>query len=702
MAWHTLAGNKSNASPGLVGFVDCETGADTNYPHRDDAALHTLRLGCASLGRLEGGKLSRRQSWTFRQPAGFWNVLLAALNKQRPLWLFAHNAGFDVTVLELWGMVDTGAFRFVPHSAREAERIKGERRDKKKDGFVVLESPPTIIALEHERGGKLIVVDTLNYFRCSLAELGKGIGLDKLPMPGPWDDDAAWDTYCRRDVDIIETAMLGLIRWTAEQSLGRFRYTAAGQSDAAFRHGRMGHAIKCHDQWDVKDLERRAYCGGQHELYYHGRIDGMGRIHDSPADNGESLVYATPGGTTYLLDCSGMYPHVMRAEHYPWKLVTWGMLEYGEWTDPKDLADGGIAEVEIDTIERTYPLRTQAGTVFPIGRYRTVLAGPELEYAVAHGHVRSMGSWAKYRLTDLFSRFVTELTDLRATYQRDGNKLYDGLCKMLATNLHGKFGQWGGGWEFLPNAIPRDRWATWTRTDADAKIVVRYRSLAGEVQRETRQREKLESSVAISAFVTSHGREMMRKVRDLAGHHNYYYQCTDSLMVNAAGLANLTAAGLMGDGELGKFRVVAAGESAELRGLNNYRVGALEVVAGVGEDATQDNDGAYHFDAFQSLPSIIDGKPLPGVYVFRRAVAMQSVYDRGFVGPDGWVSPVPISMLPARYFDSPSRTLPQDAGTLRAAPAEPLPPPSPPLLSPHPWSLTGEQPPRRRRKSRRE
>lgn len=466
-------------------------------------------------------------------------------------------------------------------------RSKRENKDSDSDNpsrraAVCIESPPTIIAARvGQTQGRVVIVDTLNWFNCPLGQLGLAAGLEKLPMP-EWDaGDEEWFRYCQRDTEIVFRTFVELIRWVKTNDMGMFRYTGPSQAIAAYRHRFMEHEILVHDNLPIKVVERSGYFGGRFECFRLGSITE----------------------TVHQLDANALFPSVMVRNNFPIALDSYS-LGY-RWQDfPPDIDPRcAIAEVELETNDPQFPYRHERGVIYPTGTFRTTLVGPELAVAVQTGKVISCRSWASYRMEPIFTKWVNSLWDMRRKYQQEGNKLYEQFVKMLMNSLYGKFGQRSPEWEPVPERMDALPWMTWADYNSVTGERTVYRSFGYEVQRQKQNDERHhaemhvtnwdsqatrygageidKSFVAVSAFVTAYARLAMNRLRRLAGQDNIYYQGVDSLVVNNEGRERLLVAGQLHQTDLGKLKLQLSANHGEIVGCSDYRIGDKLVIAGL-------------------------------------------------------------------------------------------------------------------------
>lgn len=557
MPMYRIRKNHSNALPRQLIFFDTET-RSRNIGTNGKREEHHLRVGHAICGRWENDNLTRIKEYTFSVPEFFWQWAFAQMSPEYTTWVIAHNVPFDCTTSNFWQLWEWSVV------ALDMPRNKRRKDDTSPDnphgqGFCCIDDPPTIIGCRHlPSGSRFIVIDTLNYFRTPLEELGYAIGLPKLPKP---DFNGLLDPvieYCRRDVEILARVFIALLRYVRSNNLGMFRYTTASQAMSAFRHNFMRHEIVCHDKQDIKAFERSAFYGGQTEIFYSGKITE----------------------TIYQLDCTAMYPSVMKNNIFPRRLRQWNLGKEFISQRPDGNLAKMIMQVFIETENHTFPRRVNGITRYAVGRYVTILAGPELLLAESIGAIKAYGPYVEYDCEPIFTEFVTELWKLRLRYQMEGNKAFATITKSLMNNLYGKFAQKSQEWVSVPGKIPPDCFIKWTELNLTKGVINEYRSFGWETQIKLPKEETSQNFPAIAAFATAYGRIRMADLRRIAGDSNVFYQGVDSLLVNARGENRLRESGEIRPLEIGKLREVYKANFGELKHKSVYKIGSKIIFAG--------------------------------------------------------------------------------------------------------------------------
>jgi hypothetical protein len=665
-----MRGNKSNASPGQIICFDTET-LPTAFPDHDGAELHRLRLGVAKFLRLEKGVPTRRDILHFTDHRAWWDWLYSKLHSRIPTWVFAHNLSFDLTVSLFWEELEAGRFVLTdPDTEQGGDGVKKQGKGWGR-GFMLLDDPPTVITGRVPGRGRVLFVDTMNYFLTSLAKMGESVGHPKQKMPRFDEPDAVWFPYCENDVEVTEKCVLGLVKWIRENELGRFRYTRAAQALSAYRHRFKDFPIEYHDEADVRKLERAAYYGGRLEAFYLGKVRTRPKSKRKPHGFVSFLKRDIPQGPIYELDVCSLYPHVMRENEFPVKLID-SSFERGRVGSWRKELDGSCAALVKLTTDTGYPVRDdEIGTYYPIGTYWTSLCGPELDRALRSNHVVDCAAWSRYHLANCFSGFVDFFWRRRHDYLEAGEDLYAELCKYMMNSLYGKFGQYGADWEDRHGLVPPHHWGKWIVGGIDGNPDEEYRVVGGHVQQRVPRSELFNTSPAIAGWVTACGREYMRDLMETAGPWEVLYLVTDAVYVTQLGLDRLKDANRLGHKQLGKLDLKTVGRTCEIRGLHHLTLGKSVKHGSVKPSAVLVRKNVWRETHFQHLRSIVEGRvadsdavdpwtgelvtagqrlpPLPGVLVYPIEKEIHLNYKRGIVHLSGRVQPLVLEQKESRH-----------------------------------------------------
>ncbi|KKL97563.1 hypothetical protein LCGC14_1833250, partial [marine sediment metagenome] len=534
------------------------------------------------------------QEWfRFQTATDFWAWVESHTFAKCKTWIFAHNWNFDGSILRTGATLTGSDWQLTTY---------------------INDKPPVIIRWRKD-GRTIQLIDSLNYFLGSLEYIGESIGISKLEMPHTDATPEDWDTYCKRDVEVLYQAIIGFRKAVKDLDLGNFQMTLASQAFTAYRHRFMDQQILIHDKFAVCKMEREGYYGGRTESFYLGTINA----------------------SVYSLDFNSMYPAVMQKEDYPVKLfrvfknVTLGNLVQLLETYCV------VAEVLIDTDQPIYPKRINKRLCFPVGSWWGVLTTPELQYALRMGHIKETRLVSVYTKANLFRDYVTELYALRMDYRRDKNPVFEYVVKILLNSLYGKFGQNGQKWEDTEHTV-EDSGGIIIEENPDTGQLSKYRVRLGKTQEFSRDGESENSFPGLAAHVTAYGRMMLWDAIQQAGEKNVYYTDTDSLIVNETGRRNLEA--LTDADRLGALKVEHSANNVTIWGAKDYRFGDTEKHKGIKKSANKLSNDTWEQDQFTSWDAQLAGGTEGFIPIRRITKTLHRTYRKGRRTDSGWVMPL--------------------------------------------------------------
>jgi len=588
--WHYLKPNHRSETIHSCIFFDCETVDDIQPDGRE---LKRLVFGWgAAVRRRDKDKWSDPVWARFTRGKQFWRWVDGRCLDRQCTYVWAHNQSFD--------FIASGGFDHLP-------KLGWKIID------AIIDSPPLII--RYRKGTrKLIVVDTLNIWRMSLAELGEKIGLAKGVMPDKWDNVSASDAYCRNDVDIIMRAVLGWSDWLRHNDMGGFCLTAASQAMRTFRHKYMQDRIliDCHP--DALTLARAAYHGGRTECGYIGRV---------PKE-------------TALVDVNSMYPYVMRHNRYPLRLRS-----VRNDLDVRSLHEimqefCVIAHVRVGVTSPALPFKVNGKLVFPVGEYDTHVSTPECEYLIERNELLKVHTVAVYDHGRPFQQFVDDLYGQRLEAKRNGDVIESNHIKLLLNAFYGKWGQNGCKWETVGTSTERGiRFSL--DVDGQTGEITRKREFAGLIQEKRLIAESRESHPAIAAHVTAYARLVLWALIRQVPAEDYYYCDTDSLLISRERLE--TFRDVLDEENLGSLKKVHEYKDVTIYGCKDYIVDGKQVTKGIRRDAQQLDHGRYVQTKWDSIRGMLRSNAI-NCPVSRRVIRnLRRSYDKGVVSSTGFVVP---------------------------------------------------------------
>lgn len=594
--WHTIRHNKTARLPTRFIVVDTETRA-TNPSGL--AQEHHLWFGVAHYFDLPNNpkKIAHRATITFYSPHEFWDWVEEHTSPRSRTILTAHNLQFDFMILD--SIIELS-----------------------KRGWDV-EFPITagarFISTARKQDRTLLLLDSMNFAPVSLRELGDSLGIYKFEMPSMPEIDAAWIVYCERDVEIVEMFWVNLLQFLRENDYGSFGQTVAALAFKIFRHAFLKHKIVIHPQSKTCAFERSALKGGRNECYRIGKL---------------------PDQDYYLLDVNSLYPSVMALGNFPTCL----RFHY-KATKVKKLSSWSrryfvVARVGIETDEPAYPVTRNGKLIFPIGRFETTLCGAELDHALKFDRVKYCAEVAVYDREPIFKDFATTLYHKRLEYKNADNAAFALMTKLIMNSLYGKFGQKAHVREELPDRHHvRFGFERMYSKKLHSQVNVTYWN--GKGIQEYEQGETFDSFPAISAAVTSYGRQALWEYMNIAGLDHTFYVDTDSLLVDRVGLERLRA--YIDRDKLGALKIEKTTRDVVLRGKKDYKLGEIEKVKGISRTATRIDFRIYDVLHFSTLLESVRSGKTSGVTVTSQRKVMDRRYDAGVVLGDGTVSPIALT-----------------------------------------------------------
>ena len=394
---HYLASNDTTWTPPAVVTLDTETTVVQEYPEvqalrcwhvRADNRLAPPGQGPAHTsggGTTAADLATRLDQWVRRQPE---------------TWLYAHNLNFDLAVTKLPLLLSSRGWHV---------------EDMAVDGA----SPWMTLTAA---GSKIVIADSHAIWPVPLTELAQAVDIEKPPLPDG-DSPEAWMARCAADTLILHTALLQVMAYHDQHQLGRWALTGAGIGWNTMRHLQAARTSKKSREARIKlgmppvdpaaqpvvidpdpkaiAHDRRAVYGGRRQTFRHGQL---------------------PGGAYSELDFARAYQTIMAEYALPRKRGRWfeSLPVDSRLVDDPCHQWGIIAEVELDTDEARWPCRvpvapaelppgaSRDGTgmppdaktrvFYPIGRFRTVLAGPDIAEARRLGCLISIGPGQVHQL----------------------------------------------------------------------------------------------------------------------------------------------------------------------------------------------------------------------------------------------------------------------------------------------------------------
>jgi hypothetical protein len=286
----------------------------------------------------------------------------------------------------------------------------------------------TIRFNDSNKNGKIIFIDTLNFIKLSVKELGNIIKIPKIEIDKNLFEkkDLSEEelnlmiTYNINDCAISQAYMYH-IQKTVNDLGGNIKTTIPSTSLDLFRRKFQKETLikeeKILKDKTITDFIHKSYYGGRTENYNIGEYDN-----------------------TYYYDVNSLYPYCMLND-FPLS----NSVEYGNKTEEEIINYMGVSEVDIVAPEINIPLlpfKTKDKTIFPIGHIHGIYTHILLKKALEIGYkIKWIYKQIIYKQSiPIFKEYVTQLYNIRKQMKQENN-IEEQTVKLLMNSLYGKFAQ---------------------------------------------------------------------------------------------------------------------------------------------------------------------------------------------------------------------------------------------------------------------
>jgi hypothetical protein len=408
-AVHYLRSNDTSWTPGSVISLDTETRVIQDDPEvqalRCWHARATYRRGARRLaGEDAAGGGTTAADLTER--VGRWCA------RYDETWLYCHNLNFDLAVTRLPVLL-----------AGDGWQVD--------DAAVDGNAPWMKLS---RAGRRLVIADSHAIWPVRLEDLAAAVDVVKPPLPDG-DDPDAWAARCAADTLVLHTALLQLLAWHDANQLGRWSLTGASTGWNTMRHlmaaktsktaraARVAQGLPPVDHAaqpividpdpDAIALDRAAVYGGRRQTWRHGQLP-RGRYSEADFERAYQVIMAEmplPRRRGRRFDGLPLNSPLIDDPARQWSVLAEVELETDvpRWPCRIAVDPGSAAALPAEDITGM-PQASGTRVFYPVGRFRTILAGPDIAEArrlgclrqVLAGQVHQLGyamrPWAQWSL----------------------------------------------------------------------------------------------------------------------------------------------------------------------------------------------------------------------------------------------------------------------------------------------------------------
>lgn len=416
-------------TPAAVIFVDSETNED----QREALEVHTLKLWEAQLVR----RRDKRRPGEHLTETGQTAECLASkidswASYADSTWLYCHNLTFDLTVTRLATFLGPLGWVLSSKFATGGDSM-----------WCVFHKGPKEVEVSEIRHGRrvtrqrvkwahtLTLADSASLFPGPLAQLGPHVGVLKPPNDESDGSDQWWAARCHADTDILRLAVLQLMDWWDENDLGHWTVTGAGNAWQTYKRTLTPRQVVIDHDPAILELERQAVYGGRRDVF---------RVGDFPP------------GRYAEVDFEAAYPSIAASFPLPAKAACKVMDSHRRDALRGRVPAGMLAEVTINATVPRWPVRIAGRVFYPVGRFRTVLAAPDIQAAADAHCLEAVHDGWLYTLTNHLRDWARQVL----TWTRDKTGKIGGAvriwAKLASRAVIGKFAQ--RGWTTTPYVGP--------------------------------------------------------------------------------------------------------------------------------------------------------------------------------------------------------------------------------------------------------
>ncbi len=419
------------------------------------------------------------------------------------------------------------------------------------------------------------LLDSFNYFNCSLATIAEAMGVKKTASTEYSLAPKEWNKYIRANYELVQndTKILYdfMLRFIRQKSL-EYGISIASVAFNTWHRHYYRHTI--YKDKEINALALLSYRGGRCEAY---------RLNKEP-------VYL------YDYDINSLYPYVMLHHRYSTALHRkYAALDINDIVDSEYNYLVNIDyELPSDCVRSPIVLRAKDGRLTQFLKYDNAwLTGREAIALKDAGANVVIHKALEFHAEDLFSRYVSTFYNLKKTALNDAERL---IYKYMLNSLYGKFGQHKRQTEVINiNELPpQHRYVLEHTTKSHVSVDgIRYNIHNKYITISVDVEPKY--NIVIASEITANARLVNYEIQKRLGFGHVYYTDTDSFFSDVKAPASLLGY------EIGQLKIEHEG-LCHVRGAKDYEfLDGLKKLKGIRHNATQLSDNEYIQQQFSSL-----------------------------------------------------------------------------------------------------
>lgn len=621
----------------------------------------TWACAAATVCRFRGGRWSHPATSTFSCPSDLWAWLERESRPRSPLWVVSPFASASLTLAGFWGRLsEHGAV----WNSRPEDRPKpgpgaspaGQPAARPPGGCasgpgsaVGVPAPYTISALvcrgkpDIVRYSRLAASTTWvscgQFFDVKEESLAQTIGYQWPRSGGPVPPGAV---VLRDPADRAELwceTFRRLFDWWREADGGPFGPTPGACANSYFRKRIKPKTLLSHADDFARQLDEDCLFGGRATTWHYGGVGPpLPAGADDPAPTPAVPTGPLPAGAEHW-DVAGMYPSLLLTQEFPvrhlYNYQTPSLKRLDELTRMGIV----LARVRLRTERAEYPTRAGGRVVNPVGEFDAALCGPELLAALRGGEVVACHAAALYAAGRPFAAAAGELLAARAAARAAGDPCREMFVKLLSNSFCGKLAQRRHDWKRAAGATAELEWGEWVARHPDTGRPTRWRGRSGLVEYQSEPGVPRRPLAACFAVLTSHGRYLMRLIRESLPAGSVLSQDTDGVWVTPAAGRVLEGSSMPQGYSTLRLRRTTVVTRLRFFGPRHYWSDDGWTLAGM-HDPRRWSDGLTFRDSHREVPARTGGGRPPEYVVECQTVKrIGEIPADGTVGPDGWLVP---------------------------------------------------------------